>query len=89
MTTKTNTAKTEALGESLSFDFDGDTYAVPPAREWDLDVLEAYEDGRIAATCRALLGPAQWETFRSKPRKVADLEALFLEVQKALGVSGN
>ncbi len=89
MTTKTNTAKTEALAEGISFDFDGETYTVPPAREWDLDVLEAYEDGQIATTCRSLLGPAQWETFKSKRRSVGDLEDLMKAVQGALGVSGN
>jgi hypothetical protein len=89
MTAKTNTAKTEALDEAISFDFDGETYSVPPAREWDLDALEAYEDGQIARTCRSLLGADQWATFRSKKRTVGDLEDLFLEVQKALGISGN
>jgi hypothetical protein len=86
---RTAAAKAEALGENVEFDFDGETYTVAPAAEWDLDVMESYEDGKIASTIRALLGPAQWATFRSKPRKVADLNSLFEAVQVALGISGN
>lgn len=85
----TNTAKTEALNEKVSFEYDGETYEVAPAREWDLDVLEAYEDGMIATTVRSLLGKEQYATFRSKKRNVGDLEDLFMEIQKALGVEGN
>lgn len=82
-------AKAEALGGPVAFEFEGETYEVAPTSEWDLDVMERYEDGQIATAVRALLGPAQWGRFRAKPRKVADLEALFSTIEKALGVSGN
>lgn len=84
-----NTAKNEALNESISFEYDGHEYEVPPAREWDLDVLEAYEGGMIATCVRAVLGEEQYAIFRSKKRTVGDLNDLFEEVQKALGVEGN
>lgn len=82
-------AKTEAREGEISFSFDGVDYIVPPAREWDLDVMESYEDGKIASTCRALLGPGQWAAFRSKKRTVSDLNDLFEAIQKGLGVEGN
>lgn len=82
-------AKAEATGAEVLFEYDGETYVIPPAREWDLDVLESYEDGKIASTCRALLGPVQWATFKSKRRTVTSLEELFDALQSALGVEGN
>lgn len=84
-----NSAKAEALDLKISFDFDGHTYEVPPARDWDLDVLEAYEGGMIATTVRAVLGEEQYQIFRSVKRTVGDLNDLFEEIQKALGVEGN
>lgn len=81
--------KAEALNESVSFAYDGETYAIPPTSEWDLDVLVSYENGKIAATVEGLLGADQWKTFRSKKRTVGDLNGLFEELQKAVGVSGN
>lgn len=80
------TAKAEAKSEMVSFEFDGDTYSVAPADEWDLDVLEAFEDGKVVATVRALVGPAGWATYKSKPRKVKDLDAFFTAIQEALGL---
>jgi hypothetical protein len=85
----TNAAKSEALGLGIDFEFEGKTFTVPPTSEWDLDVLENYEDGKVAATMRALLGADQWATYKETPRKVSDLAALFEAVQGALGISGN
>lgn len=84
-----NPAQSEALDESVNFDFDGETYTIEPTSHWDLDVLESYEDGKIVSTVRALLGSDQWAKFRSKPRTTQDLNDLFEALQKALGVSGN
>lgn len=88
-TQKTNGAKAEALGQEIEFEYDGHTYTVPPAREWDLDVLESYESGMIATTVRSVLGEEQYEIFRSTKRTVGDLQDLFEEIQKALGIEGN
>jgi hypothetical protein len=82
------TAKAEATASSLKIIFDGATYEIPPASEWDLDVIEYVEEGKITLACRALVGPDGWKTFRSKPRKIADLEGLFEAIQTGLG-SGN
>ena len=86
---KPKPAQTEALEGSISFSYDGLDFTVPPAREWDLDVMENYEDGKIATTCRSLLGPDQWAAFRKKKRTVGDLEDLFEAIQTGLGISGN
>lgn len=74
--------------KTATFDYDGVTYTVPDADEWSLDALEAYEDGKVATLIREILGSAQWATFKSKPRKIADLNGLFEAAQEALG-AGN
>lgn len=83
------TAKSEATKNKVSFTFDGDKYQIDPTSEWDLDVLEAVEDGKIVSLVRAILGDKQWEKFKAKPRKVDDLNRLFEAISKATGIQGN
>lgn len=78
--------KAEALGKGVTVTYDGETYEIDPVSEWDLDVLEAYEDGRLVVLTRSLLGDEGWTRFRAKPRKVADLEGLFTALQEAAGL---
>lgn len=85
----TTAAKAEARDETLSFRFENVTYRIAPADEWDLDALEAFEDGKVATFLRSVLGADQWAKFRAKPRKVTDLTALAEAMQKAMGLEGN
>lgn len=71
----------------VTFDFEGHTYSIPAAEEWSIDALEAYEDGKLATLLREILGDG-WTVFKSVPRKVGDLTALFAEAEKALN-AGN
>lgn len=82
------TARAEALASSVTVHYDGTDYTIPAATEWDLDVLEAFEDGKILTCVRALFGADQWAAFRSSHSTVADLSDLMEAVQEALG-SGN
>jgi len=82
------TAKAEALDVMIDVIFDGETFAIPPATRWGIEVLENFEDGKMTSTVRALLGADGWARFKAKPRTVADLEALMEAVTSALG-SGN
>jgi hypothetical protein len=86
---KPATAKTEAKDTAVTFDFDGETYSVPTAAEWDVETLEAFEDGRIIATVRTLLGAEQWAKYKAKGRRVTDLTALFEAIQSATVGPGN
>lgn len=72
----------------ITFTFDEIDFSIPGVDDWDLEALEAYEDGRVVALLRTLLGAEQWAAFKAKPRKVADLNAMFLAVQKAMN-AGN
>lgn len=83
-------AKAEATDASITFDFDGETYTVDPARTKDLDTLEAFEDGRIITAIKALIGDKQYRAFRAKPERDADDLGRFVDaLQAALGISGN
>lgn len=82
-------AKSEAIKKQITFTFDGDKYVIAPTQEWDLDVLEAVEDGKVVSVVRALLGAKQWEKFKATPRKVEDLNKLFEAISKAVGIQGN
>lgn len=83
-------AKAEALNESIKFEYDGESYTVAPAAEWDVEALEAFEDQKIITCVRMILGDDQWKRFKSKPRNMGDLNGLFMTMQAQLvGPSGN
>lgn len=80
--------KNDATGKPHLVEFNGDTYEVPPAEDWDLTVLEAIDENRLTAALRALLGDDQYATFRAKNTKVRDLGAFFEVAGKKVG-AGN
>ncbi|TDC33460.1 hypothetical protein [Micromonospora sp. KC213] len=82
-------ARAEAAGKVAQFVFDGETYTIAPSADWDLDVLDRFEDGRVLGAVTLVLGPEQMKRFRSKPRTIGDLNALFDEAQRAAGIAGN
>lgn len=82
-------AQAEATGTPIRFEYDGETYEVAPSSTWDLDILEAYEDGMIVRVIKGLLGPKQYAQFRSKKRTAADVGGLFESMQVAMGLGGN
>jgi hypothetical protein len=65
----------------------GRTFTVPPQPQWPVEVWESLEDGKFVAVLRAILGPAQWETFKSSspPPVLADMSALTDAIAKASG----
>lgn len=77
--------KAEAKGEGFTVEFDGESYVIPPALDWDLEALEALEEGRVVAAVRALLGDEGWARFREKRRTVRDLNEFF---ELAAGAAG-
>lgn len=89
-------AKAEALAEGVKFDFDGEHYELPTASDWDIDVFEYAANGDILNAVKALLGPEQWEKFRTeddgeggrtkKRRTLRDLTALWEQTESATGV---
>lgn len=80
--------KNDALGVSHTVEFNGDTYEVLPAEDWDLEVLEAIDESRMTVALRALLGDEQYAKFRATNRKVRDLGEFFTAAGKKVG-AGN
>lgn len=82
-------AKAEAIDADVTFEHDGETYVIGPSKSWDLDALEAFDDGRMTVCVRLILGDEQYRKFKRKPRSIGDLDALFEEAQRAAGIEGN
>ena len=68
--------------EVKTVEFDGDSYTVAKEILDDVEVLEAWEDGKHATLCRLILGADQWKQFKSKKRSVSEMYA-FLNVALA------
>ncbi len=85
-------AKAEALGQGVDFEFDGKQYHLPPADDWDLDVMEHFSEGNVLAAAKALFEDEQWQAFRTdedgnKTKRTNRDLADFIEVaMKSLGV---
>lgn len=80
--------KNDALGVAHLVEFNGETYDVPPAEDWDLEVLEAIDESRMTVALRALLGDDQYAKFRATNKKVRDLGEFFTAAGKKVG-AGN
>ena len=78
----------EALSEAIEFDYKGVTYSIRPASEWPFEVLEAFEDGKVAALLRALLGADQYAAFKATKPTMADAGELVEALQRAAGILG-
>ena len=85
MVRTTPPAKVDATGEAIEFAYEGVAYTIPPASEWDLAALEAFDAEKIATCVKLILGDEQWRAFRAKSRKVSDLSGLFAALNEAVG----
>ncbi len=66
----------ESENNEIVFEYDGEKYTIPPARQWPLAVLRAQEESKLLGCVEALLGKEQMAKFESKPRTMGDLENL-------------
>ncbi|NYI06070.1 hypothetical protein [Allostreptomyces psammosilenae] len=80
--------KNDATGQPYLVEYNGYSYEVPPSEEWDIDVLEAFDDNKITVALKALLGDEQYATFRQHNRKVKALNEFFMRATEAVG-AGN
>lgn len=72
-----------------SFTYDGETYWIRPADDWDLEIFEMIEDGKLVKACHLMLGDKQWAQFKAKPRKAKDFNELFVASQEALSTKSH
>lgn len=82
-------AAAEALSEKVPFTARGVDFLLDPSSEWDFEAIEAFEEGRIAAFLKLILGEKQYAAFKATKPKVGDVDAFVLDLQKALGIAGN
>ncbi|AWY06646.1 tail assembly chaperone [Microbacterium phage Zeta1847] len=78
----------EAVGDRVPFEFRGETFGLLPTSEWSLNALEAFEEGRVVAFLKDILG-ADYAKLRGLDIKVADLEEFVADAKDALGIAGN
>lgn len=77
----------EAAGVELAeIEFDGELYAFPAdPLDWDLNVTEAFEHGKVVTAVRGMLGPGQWRKVAAKGYKNRQFRELFDMMAEAGG----
>lgn len=80
--------RADATGEAREVEFNGETYVVPTADDWDIGVLEAIDEQRMTHALKALIGEEQYARFRKSNRKVRDLGNFMNAAAKVVG-AGN
>lgn len=88
-TARKTPAAHEALGEKIPFTWNGVDFLLTPTADWDYEVLEHFEEGRLIAFLKAVLGAEQHAAFKATKPKVRDLEDFVEQIQVALGIQGN
>lgn len=86
---RTTAAKAEATNATVPFEFEGQSYTVVPTSEWDIEVLESMEEGKITAVLRAILQDDGYSIFRATKPNIAKIGEFFESLQSALGTEGN
>ncbi len=83
------TARAEALDTPTTVTWKGKTYKVKPSSQWDIEVLEAMEDGKMTALLRGILEGDGYARLRATKPLVDELGEFFDKIQKAIGAPGN
>lgn len=78
--------KAEATETTVKVKFGRHTYTIDPAK-FTIELLEADEQNRILVVARELLGPEQFETFKSRHTLATDLAGFRAAALEALGNS--
>lgn len=73
----------------LSLTWKGAEYPLVPSDDWDIEVLEGVEEGKLTAILRGILAGDGYARLRATKPKVTELTEFTDAAMKALGVSGN
>lgn len=90
---KQDPAEAETIGEDVTIDWDGVTLTLPAtADDWDLDAVEAFEQGKVATALGLLAGEAGWtaakatyQRINGRRPKLRDLESLGDAIARVYG----
>ena len=83
---KASAAAAEAAGDPFTFTWAGESFTVPPAKQWTVAIVAPAAAGQIIETMELLLGD-QWEAFRKGEPTLATIEALFQAVAADQGLT--
>lgn len=81
--------ETGASDKPIVIVHDGQKYPLVPTSEWDIDLLEAVEDGKLTHILRGVLAGDGYARYSATKPKLAELEPFVAKVFKALGIQGN
>lgn len=84
-----NATAAEALAEKVPFTHNGVEYSLDPSTEWDIEALEAFENGKIMTFLRLILGAEQYAAYKATKPKAGEVNGFLEGIQKALGIKGN
>lgn len=81
---KVSALEAEAANLDVTFEFEGETYTVPPAKRWPLSVFRAQENGKGVGAIETLLGK-QYSKFDPEGlRTIGDLDNLLAALMTAV-----
>lgn len=74
----------ESDDQDRSFEYNGHTYVVSHPDTWTIEVLEAYEEGKVVTVVRKILGEDQYNEFKKREKPLAKdlqefIQAMFAE----------
>jgi hypothetical protein len=84
-------ARNEATGNDkpIIITWDGQHVRLVPSDDWDIEVLEALEDGKITHILRGIIADDGYDRLVKLHPKIKDLEGFLNKAMRALGVQGN
>lgn len=72
--------------EPKKLTLDGAEYVLPASSDqWPLAALEGFEEGKIVAALRSLLGPQQWARLKESGATLSDLNTLAEQIAGVYG----
>jgi len=78
----------EPAGRIVTVDYEGHTYSFD-ADSVTIDALEDFENQKYIAAIRAILGPEQWATYKTRHPRAVDLDQFMGALLTAAGALGN
>lgn len=78
------TARNEATDTPITVTWKGKTYKVIPSAQWDIEVLEAMEDGKMTYILRNVLDGDGYQRFRATKPLASEVGEFFDKITKAI-----
>lgn len=87
--TPTPPIASEALAESIPFDFEGLALSVAPSSQWSIRALDRFERGFVTTFLEHVLDAPSYKAILDADLKPDAIGRLVPVIQKAAGVAGN